>query len=186
MPSVVDLCNSALDKAGHGAITSLDDNTKAARLCSRNWPLVRDRVLRAHPWNFAVKRTNLAADSVAPSWGFTAKFPLPSDLLRLLEVRDLSTDEFQVENGYIHANGTVLYIRYVARIEDPNAYDALFFDTAATRLAAELAEPLTQSTTKKKALLEEYDVFLDDAKRADGQENPPMAFEEDEWIEVRY
>ena len=56
----------------------------------------------------------------------------------------------------------------------------------ATRLAAELAEPLTQSTTKKKALLEEYDAFIDDAKRADAQENPPVVYEEDEWIKVRY
>ena len=186
MPSVVDLCNSALDNAGHGSITSLDDNTKAARLCSRNWPLVRDRVLRMHPWNFAVKRTNLAAHETAPDWGFTAKFPLPSDFLRLLEVRALSTGEFQLENGFIHANATVLYIRYIASITDPNVYDALFIDTVATRLAAELAEPLTQSTTKKKALLEEYDVFIDDAKRADAQENPPVAYEEDEWIKVRY
>ena len=186
MPSVVDLCNSALDKAGHGAITSLDDNTKAARLCSRNWPLVRDRVLRSHPWNFAVVRTNLAPHETAPSWGFTAKFPLPSDFLRLLEVRDLSTGEFQLEKGFIHANATVLYIRYISRIEDPNVYDALFFDTVATRLAAELAEPLTQSTTKKKALMEEYDAFIVDAKCADAQENPPAEYEEDSWVEVRY
>ena len=186
MPSVVDLCNSALDKAGHGAITSLEDNTKAARLCLRNWPLVRDRVLRMHPWNFAVKRTNLAAHETAPDWGFTAKFPLPSDFLRLLEVRDLSTGEFHLEDGFIPANATVLYIRYIASITDPNVYDALFIDTVATRLAAELAEPLTQSTTKKKALLEEYDVFIDDAKRADAQENPPVVYEEDEWIKVRY
>ena len=186
MPSVVDLCNSALDKAGHGAITSLEDNTKAARLCLRNWPLVRDRVLRMHPWNFAVRRTNLAAHETALDWGFTAKFPLPSNFLRLLEVRDLSTGEFQLENGFIHANATVLYIRYIASITDPNVYDALFIDTVATRLAAELAEPLTQSTTKKKALLEEYDVFIDDAKRADAQENPPVVYEEDEWIKVRY
>ena len=186
MPSVVDLCNSALDKAGHGAITSLEDNTKAARLCLRNWPLVRDRVLRMHPWNFAVRRTNLAAHETAPDWGFTAKFPLPPDFLRLLEVRDLSTGEFQLENGFIHANATVLYIRYIASITDPNVYDALFIDTVATRLAADLAEPLTQSTTKKKALLEDYDAFIDDAKRADAQENPPVAYEEDEWIKVRY
>jgi len=139
-----------------------------------------------HPWNFAVRRTNLAAHETAPDWGFTAKFPLPSNFLRLLEVRDLSTGEFQLENGFIHANATVLYIRYIASITDPNVYDALFIDTVATRLAAELAEPLTQSTTKKKALLEEYDAFIDDAKRADAQENPPVAYEEDEWIKVRY
>ena len=55
MPSVIDLCNSALDKVGQGAITSLSDGTKSAKLCNRNWPLVRDRVLRSHPWNFSRK-----------------------------------------------------------------------------------------------------------------------------------
>jgi hypothetical protein len=104
----------------------------------------------------------------------------------LIEVRDLSTDEFQIENGHIHANATVLYIRYISRIEDPNVYDALFVDTVATRLAAELSEAFDQSTSKKKALLEEYDAFLDDAKRADAQENPPASYEEDDWIKVRY
>jgi len=186
VPSVIDLCNSALDKVGQGAITSLSDGTKSAKLCNRNWPLVRDRVLRSHPWNFAVKRTNLAASETAPDWGYTAKFPIPTDCLRLIEVRDLSTDEFQIENGHIHANATVLYIRYISRIEDPNVYDALFVDSVATRLAAELSEAFDQSTTKKKALLEEYDAFLDDAKRADAQENPPAAYEEDDWIKVRY
>ena len=45
---------------------------------------------------------------------------------------------------------------------------------------------MTQSTTKKKALMEEYDAFIDDAKRADAQENPPAEYEEDSWVEVRY
>jgi hypothetical protein len=186
VPSVIDLCNSALDKVGQGAITSLGDNTKSSKLCNRNWPLVRDRVLRAHPWNFAVRRTNLAPDSIAPSWGFTAKFPIPTDCLRLLEVRDLSTGEFQLENGYIHANATVLYIRYISRIEDPNVYDSLFVNSAATLLAAEVCEPFDQSASKKKGLLDEYDAFLAEAKGADAQENPPTVYEEDDWIKVRY
>lgn len=186
MPSVIDLCNSALDKVGQGAITSLGDNTKSSKMCSRNWPLVRDRVLRAHPWNFAVVRTNLAPHEAAPSWGFTAKFPLPPDFLRLLEVRDLSTGEFQLEKGFIHANATVLYIRYISRIEDPNAYDALFVNSAATLLAVEMCEAFDQSASKKRGLLDEYDAFLDEAKRADAQENPPAPYEEDDWISVRY
>lgn len=191
MPSVVDLCNKALDKLGHGPIASLDDNTKAARLCTRNWPLVRDAVLRAHPWNFAIKRdvlapVDLTVTEAAKQWGFSNKFPFPSDMLRLVEVRDLSTSDYQVEGRAILANTTVLYIRYVGREEDPNQYDALFFDTAAAHLAFELAEPLTQSNTKKDAAWQEYQERLNDAKRLDGQENPPAQFEEDEWIAVRY
>lgn len=186
MPSVIDICNKALDKLGQSAITSLNDNTKAASLCLRNWPLVRDQVLRDHPWNFAVKRTVLAPSVDVPVWGFSYKFPLPGDHIRLLEVRDLSTGEYQVEDGHIMADSTALYIRYIYRVEDANKYDALFSDTAAARLAFELAEPLTQSTSKKEAAFSEYDDSLTRARRVDGQENPPVEFEEDDWIKVRY
>lgn len=186
MPSVVDICNSALDKLGHGPITSLDDGTKSANLCKRNWPGVRDEVLRDHPWNFAVRRAVLAPSTTAPAWGFTYQFPFAADHLRLLEVRDLSTGEYQVEGRNILANDSALYVRYIAKIEDPNQYDVLFVDAAATRLAAELCEALTQSPTKKQEMMAEYMESLTSAKRVDGQENPPQVYEEDEWIAVRY
>lgn len=186
MASIVDICNKALDKLGHGPITSLEDGNKAANLCLRNWPLVRDQVLRDHPWNFAVKRDALSASSTAPSWGFSAAFPFPSDLIRLIEVLDLSTGEYQVEGRAILANSSLLYIRYVARVEDPSLYDTLFIDAVACRLAFELAESLTQSNTKKDAAFQEYEDSLTRARRVDGQENPPAELQEDDWIAVRY
>lgn len=186
MPSVIQVCNRALDKLGHGPIVSLGDGDKAANLCDRNWPLVRDEVLRDHPWNFAVKRAALAADTSTPVWGFSNRFPFPSDFLRLLEVRDLSTGEYQVEGRAILADADVLYIRYIYLVTDPNQYDALFADVAASRLAYELCEALTQSNTKKQSLWEEYEAALTRAKRVDGQENPPQVYEEDDWISVRY
>lgn len=186
MPSIIDVCNKALDKVGQNPITSLGDGGKAANACNRNWPLVRDTVLRDHPWNFAMAREVLAPSTVAPAWGFTAKFPIPSDFLRLIEIRDLSTNEYQLENGHIHANATALYIRYIKRVTDPNVYDSLFVEAVSTRLAAEMCETFTQSTSKKRALFEEYGENLIRAKSVDGQENPPSTYEEDEWIEARY
>ncbi len=186
MSSVVEVCNKGLDKVGHGPITSLADGTKAANLCTRNWAIIRDQVLRDHPWNFAVKRAVLAPSVTAPAWGFGYSFPLPATCLRLLEVRDLSTGEYELEGKAILANATVLYIRYIAQITDPNEFDALFIDSVACRLAFELCESLTQSNTKKNDLFQEYQDSLTRAMRADGQENPPSPFEEDEWIAVRY
>lgn len=186
MPSVVDIFNKALDKLGHSPITSVDDGTKAANLCSRNWPMVRDEVLRDHPWNFAVRRATLASETTAPVWGFSASFPFPDNCLRVLEVRDLSTDEYQIEGRAILADATVLYIRFTSRIEDPNEYDAQFVNAVATKLAFEMCESLTQSSTKKDVLFQEYKDALTSAARSDGQENPPRRFEEDEWIAVRY
>lgn len=186
MTSIVSICNKALDKLGHGPIISLGDGTKSANLCNRNWPLIRDQVLRDHPWNFAVRRKTLAAESTAPEWGFGAAFPLPDDCLRLVEVLDHTTGEYQVEGRKILCDSSILYIRYVSRVQDPNLYDPLFVDSVATRLAFEMCESLTQNNTKKDALFKEYDDSLTRAKRADGQENPPQVFPEDDWTTSRY
>lgn len=59
----VDICNSALDELGLEPIQSLDENNKRAKLCKRNYPLIRRKMLRAHPWNFARKRTTLEAEA---------------------------------------------------------------------------------------------------------------------------
>ena len=79
MPSVVDICNEAMDLLGAATITSLTENSKEARLCNRRFETVRDHVLRAHPWNCAITRKELAKDSDAPAFGFNHQFTLPTD-----------------------------------------------------------------------------------------------------------
>lgn len=186
MASVIEICNRALDKLGQGSITSLGDGTTAANLCNRNYAQTRDQMLRDHPWNFAVRRAQLAPSSSPPSWGFSNRFPLPNDCLRLLEVDGLSTAEYQVEGKSILSNGSVLRIRYIRRVDDPNDFDAAFIDALATGLAHQMCEAITQSNQKKQILAQDFEDAMTRAKRADGQENPPTMFEEDDWIKVRY
>lgn len=185
MPSVVDVCNLALDKLGQSPITSLSDGTKTANLCSRNWPLIRDQELRRHAWNFSIKRAVLAPSSTSPEWGFSYQHPLPVDFLRLVEVRDLKKGEYQVEGRNILTDETVLYIRYVAKMTDPNQYDSLFIDVVSTKLVHSLMENLNQHRLKKEDVLREYGDFLAEAKRVDAIENPPDDMEEDDWVNVR-
>ena len=187
MPSIVDIVNRALDKLGQNPVVNLvTDGTTSANLANRTWPIVRDQMLREHPWNFAIKRTNLAPLSDAPDWGYNYQHELPSDFLRLVEIRDVDTDEYQLEGGKILTDESILYIRYVAIIEDPNEYDSAFIDALASRLAFEMCERLTQSNTKKELFWEEHLGMLSKAKSIGAIENPSSVFEEDEWIEVRY
>lgn len=187
MPSVIDVCNKALDKLGQPPIVSLTDGTKAANLCDRNWGMIRDEVLRSHPWNFAMKRISLAPSSAAPSWGFTKAFPIPSDCLRLIEVKDGDNFDYQIENDEILTDESILYIRYIYQVTDPNKYDSLFVNVAASRLALELCESLTQSNSKKQLLIGELrDLYIPLARRVDGQENPAASLSEQDWISSRY
>ena len=81
--------------------------------------------------------------------------------------------------------GSPLSVRYVRREEDPNQYDSMLVSAIAARLAIELCEELTQSNTKRERALVEYEQILSRARMADGQEQSPMPFEEDDWVLAR-
>lgn len=186
MASVVDICNRALDKLGQSPITSLSDGNKAANLCDRTWPIVRDRLLRSYAWNFAVKRQITAPDTETPAWGFNYQHSLPSDCLKFIEILDHRTDEYEIEGGKILTDSDTLRIRYIRQVTDPNQYDTLFISLASTLMAFEMCESLTQSNTKKQLLADEFEQNSRQARSVDAMENPVQQFEEDSWIEARY
>ena len=186
MPSAVDICNRALSRVGEARITSLTDATKQARACNSAYTLIRDEVLRAHPWNSAIKRASLAKLSDAPDFGYDAQYQLPSDCLRVVEVYDTKLPWVVEGRKLLSDEGTPLKMRYVRREEDPNTFDSLLVSAIAARLAMELCEELTQSNTKRERAGEEYAAILTIARKADGQEQSPMPFEEDDWVNARY
>lgn len=186
MTSTVEICNYALAKVGEQTIVSLNDGTDPANQCDLLYPFARDYVLRAHPWNCAIKRTALAASTTEPIYEFDNQYPLPSDLLRLLDVDLGSDDDWRVENGAIVANvDGALNIRYVYRIEDPNRFDAHVVEVLASYLAVQLVEPLTQSNTKKQLLTQQFEQVFAIARRSDAQEDPPARLEDGSWLKAR-
>jgi len=71
MASVVEICNSGLSMLGASTIASLTEDSKNARLCNQRYEPVRDAVFRNHAWNSLMKRASIAADTAAPTWGWT-------------------------------------------------------------------------------------------------------------------
>lgn len=188
--SDVDICKRALVKLGADTITSLGEDKREARACNRVYDTCRDALLRAHPWNFAIARTNLAADPTAPDWGYDYKFQLPSDCLKLLEVREddgaAITTEYQLEGRMIlsdHAGP--LYIRYIFQETNPAQFDSLFVEALASKIAFELAEELTQNNQKKITAGEDLKMAMREAKRIDAQENPPEDNGDTDWWDAR-
>jgi hypothetical protein len=185
MPSVVDICNRALSRVGDTRITSLTDGTKQATACNSAYEHIRDEVLRSHPWNSAIARASIAKLSDAPAFGYDDQYQLPADCLRVVEVYD-SRLPWVVEGDVILSDdGSPLKIRYIKQETDPNKYDPLLLSAIAGRLALELVEELTQSNTKRERALQEFEVIMSTARRADAQEQSSMPFEEDDWILAR-
>lgn len=181
MSSVVAICNRALDMLGAEPVTSLDDDTKAARLCARNYEPVRDAVLRAYPWNVAIRRAALAALADTPAWGYARQFQLPEGpdpepALRLLTVDGESElgIRYKVEGRRILTDAAApLRILYIARVSDPAELDPMLADAIATRLAADLSYSLTASAALGQSLMGIYQAKLAEARMTDAEEGVP-------------
>lgn len=198
MASKTDIANRALTKLGEDRITDLLDDTERARTVNSLYGIVRDAELRAHVWNFAIKRASLPRLAEVPGYGFGYQYQLPADLVRLIQVNEwwywrggndhyaASNAEYQVEGRMILTDyESPLKIRYVASVDDPGLYDALFVEAFACRLALECCERLTQSNTKLQAIQLQYKESMRQATRSDALENPPQALPDESWMLAR-
>ena len=195
MSSVIQIANRALTKLGSARITSIDDDVKAARSVKSCFEDLRDDELRAYRWQFAMKRTSLAALSTAPAFGYLYQYQVPSDFLRI----DMCDDRYPstIMDNYIGAEyldwilegnkiltniDAPLKLRYIARIEDPNQWDVNFREALACRIAAELAEDLTQSNQKRQLAWEEYKIAINKAIKSNSIEKLPVMPPDDQWV----
>lgn len=195
--SEVEICASALDKLGAGTLSSLDDDSKEARLCKRAYPRLRDELLRAHPWNFAITRIEVAPIAEKPIYEFDNQFLIPDDALRILSL-DFNINpttseipwsvEFNTTLGkkVILCNQSSLKIKYIRKVTDVSMFDPIFAEVLAWRIAADLAYPLVQSSALAQGVFQTYLIMIRDARSFDGQEGSLQAIEADDWFFSRF
>lgn len=187
--SVVSICNRALDLLGADPITSLEDGSKSANLCLRNFDSIRDAVLRSYPWNSAMRRAQLPALAEAPAWGFSYQYLLPTgpEPARCLRVcRVDGCDEYRVEGRRLLTDtAPPLAILYIGEITDPADFDPLLSDAIAARLAVYLAANITESASRVEAMRAHYRDTLALARTADAQEGTPELLDPDIWLASR-
>lgn len=184
MASNVQICNLALLKIGDITITSLTDDTKSARVCNQIFEPIRDAVLREHHWNFAIKREELGLMTSSPAFEYSNQFQLPSDCLKVIEVEDHY--EHKIEGGKLLTNESSIFLKYIARIEDPNLYDSLFIEALSARLAAELAIAIADNNTLHQNMVVLYDEKISMARSLDAKEGTPEGLETTNWLFSRY
>ena len=201
--SKVDIANLALTKLGSNEkLTSLSDNSVAARAMNRLYDPVRQAELRRRHWSFSIVRTSVAASATTPDWGFGYAYPLPADFLRAVPVsdyfvvpslsdytsQDASAFAFEVVGGVrcIVTDFTApLKLRYVYDVTDEGQFDPLFVMAFAARLAFEACEQITNSNTKKQACQQDYQMSVREALAANAIEKPPQPFADDSWVIAR-
>lgn len=184
--SVVSICNMALGKIGAQGITAITEASDNARACNRFYEPVRDELLRRHPWNFAINRATLAQLADAPAYGYDHAYQLPANpyclrVLELYEERDSGYD-FLIEGRRLITDSDTARIKYIGQVTDPSQFDSTFVEALATRLAAEVAIPVTGESGIAEAMLKLAEMKITEAIGNDGLEG--QADEDDKPVEV--
>jgi hypothetical protein len=166
----VDICNLALAKGGHEErISQLGEAGRAGEVCDLFYAHIRDAMLAAHPWNFALGRATLSLDVSSPSFEFDYQYLLPADCLRAVELFD--TDEpFKIEGNLLLTNSATAQLKYIKKITNTLLFAPLFSEAFATKLGYEINTVMVGS---KKITKDDVKDALKEAKRRDGQEGTP-------------
>jgi hypothetical protein len=170
-----DICNMALSRLGEPRISDIDENTPRAISCRAHFDVVRDSLLRSHPWNFAVSRALLTQSATAPVFGFDFAYALPSDFLRLMTLNGIQADmcvsDFTLESGQLLTYADEAKITYVRRVIDPTAYDPIFLEVLAFRLASAVAMDVTSDIERRNSMEQLAALRLAAATFTDSGEN---------------
>lgn len=186
MTSSVSICSNALVMLGGKPFSSFDEPKDHVRTAANLYPSVRDTLLRAHPWNCAIKRLILAPLDTAPPFDFTNQFQLPGDWLRTIQVgRKGETIPYRSEGRRLLASVTVLPLVYVFRNEVEATWSTNLIHVMELAMAAKMAYSVTASASLRDSQRDEYMRELKFAKAIDGQDDPPEEFAEGTFLESR-
>jgi len=205
MASEVDIANRALSMLGEIRITALTDNSKPARAMNARFDIIRDAELMNYPWRFAIKRTQLAAETAVPEWGYSTIYEVPTDNIRAVKVGGFEINDeaigvmytstgynvsedapYEIIEGKIHTNlSAPLDYEYIARITDTGQFDPLFVETLAAALAVDACEELTQSESKQRRAEYAYQKAVSRAKRNNSLMRPPRQRASSRWMASR-
>lgn len=194
--SPVVICSNALRRLGAAPITSLSENSDAARLCAALYMRTLRRLLRSHNWNFATFRQVLVELNATPEWGYEHQFAIPTDpeMLYLLETNLDETQPWEIET---YSNGAstqrvlvtdepAVSVRYVGLVTDTTLFDPMFDYLFETDLMVQLAYPITRNAQLTQALLPELTEARQKARSRDGQEARALKkFQSDQMTRIR-
>lgn len=122
-----------------------------------------------------------AIDLPQTDTGTIVVYHKPSDFIKATKKSD-SKALISIEEDKIISNVEGLKIKYTFRQEDTTKYYPKFTNALASRLAAEIAFPIMNSTAKAEALMKIYrDVDLPTACSSDSTQGTPDEPVQDEW-----
>lgn len=183
----IQVINLGLSKIAASSIRQLDPpRTELENFLRNRYQPWKEAELCLHPWVFAREDNYQLTLNETVEGDRPYKFLIPIDCLRVLREADT---EWKQRGRYIASGYDNLKISYIRNVPEAE-WDALFVSVMAWRVAYESAEYVTQSSTKRDAMLAGYKEALADAKKANAFIEGPQDVADNDyefsWLSDRY
>lgn len=184
MASKTTIANKALYKIGEPRVSNIEvDISERARIMNEIFDSERDSLLQKYPWNFALKRAQLAP-TTPPVFGYRYAYQQPSDYLNIFSIE--GDPDYAVVGSVIETDaGQVLNILYQSQLTTTEKFTPLFIEVLSNKLAFESVERITGSSAKKDQLWAQFVNSINDAYINDAIQGTVDMFPESDWITAR-
>jgi len=184
MATKIDIYNRALQQIQGKPIQSLTENTRQRKVLDGFYDSDRQAVLVSHKWSFATEAIALASiavpDSYTDTWSYAYNYP--ADILKILRVYQkggldcghvikLYTTDFNEQTRIILSNSDQALCDCVRDVTQTAYYPTSFTEAFVMKLASSIATPLTGNIDLQALFLQKYQLFVDEAKKSDSEDN---------------
>lgn len=181
-----DLANIAAGFLGEQPLASIEPpSTKEAAAWARCYDLIREDILCAHNWNFAMTLKTLTVSATAPQHTWTYAYDLPDNFLRFIRIEGQSAtrpEKYYEVMGrqlfYDDAAGASINIEYMANVTDLSLWQPNARMAFAKYLAKEMVFYYQKNNRTVERLEGEYIRALKLAISTDTSERPPRRNDE--------
>ena len=179
----VKVCNLSLSLLRHSEkMTSIETPESDLEFLGSEWyDLIREALLRSHPWNFARKRKMIPLDSADPVFGDLNKYVLPNDYLGYVFIgEDPETDyetDFLIEGEHVlisYDDAASLPMCYIQNIDEVSKFDPIFTNLLVGELALVFGSSIVGYDKSLKKITDFRDRWEAKARAKNGQENPAI------------
>jgi hypothetical protein len=141
--TVSEICRQAILRVGSADV--FKPYGEPMSLATSLFDQTRNELLADFDWQFARVQIPLAAHGTPPTFGYSARYALPTDTLKVLRVNGVDEDEnfgqWEIVGGFLHTNSTPsIRVEMTSIVTDASKFPPVFVNMLTVTLAMKLSQ----------------------------------------------
>lgn len=187
--TIDDIKQLALEKLGFEELDFSEVEEKITIRINKDYPLVKNTLLKSYKWRFATKTEKLADPVEKTDFKYKYEYTLPTDFKRKLGLykdaeRNCPIVDFELQEGKLYTNAEDVYCKFIYDISE-DFMDEDFVQLLSHDIAIHHCFDFTGDTQLKQSLFSERTLLFKTAKNTDFSQKKVSVQKRYPYISVR-